>query len=317
MKVCVCWVGAFGYAMLKLIQNASSIEALYAYEQDTIVLDHLKRYNTHPYFFEGVSVSNRIIFTGDYESVLPFIDIIIIAIPCQFILPFLPKIKNFLKPWVTILNLSKWINNWTLKTIAEDTEKVLKGVSYEYAILSGGMIAKEVIDWKPLGAQIGINKWEVWERLKSLFEWTNLEVEITKGNIQNIELYSALKNVIALMIGYYEWQWYSASTLWYYFCKIYKEIDVLIHELGWDDGYDFSDFAVWGDLIATCFWDSRNKYLWKMIWSWMPPKEALEKLTSEKKRAEGYETLKGIYSLVKDNKKTPLIWEFAKKVLIF
>lgn len=317
MKVCVLWVWAFGYAMLKLIQDASAIEALYAYEQDTASLDYLKKYNNHPYFFEGISVSSKIIFTSEYESFLPFIDVVIVAIPCQFILPFLPKIKNFLKPWVVILNLSKWINNTTLKTIAEDTAKAFKWISYEYAILSGGMIAKEVIEGKPLGAQIWVNKSEIGEKLQQLFIGTNLEVTVTLWGIQNIELYSALKNVIALMIGYYEGQWYSASTLWYYFCKIYKEIDVIIQELWWDDGYNFSDFAVWGDLIATCFWDSRNKYLWKMIWSWTSPKEALEKLTLERKRAEWYETLKWIYKIVKENKKTPLIWQFAEKVLIF
>jgi glycerol-3-phosphate dehydrogenase (NAD(P)+) len=316
MNVCLFWVGAFGFAMLKLIEKSPAISALYAYEQDMTSLNYLKTHNKHPYFFEWVEVNSRIIFTDDYESILPRVDIIIIAIPSQFILPFLPSIKKFLKPGVIVLNLSKGINNMTLKTIAEDTAHIFAWHDFEYAILSGGMIAREVVEWKPLGAQIGVTHKEAGEKLKRIFEGTNLEVEVSVGNIQNIELYASLKNVIALMIGYYEWLWYSASTLGYYFCKIYKEVDVIIHLLWGNDGYDFSDFAVGGDLIATCFWDSRNRYLWKMIGSGKSPQQALDILTSEKKRAEGYETLKWIYKIIQENEKTPLIREFAKKVLI-
>lgn len=316
MKVCVFWVWAFGFAMLKLIENSSSIEALYAYEQDKWVGDFLKVHNHHPYFFEGVKVSEKVLFVSNYEPILPLIDVVIIAIPSQFILSFLPKIKKFLKPWVILLNLSKGINNTTLKTTYQDTLSELRGNNFEYAILSWGMIAREVIEWRPLGAQIGVNSQEIGEKLTKIFAWTSLEVSISIGNIQNIELYASLKNVIAMMIGYYEWLGYSASTLGYYFCKIYKEVDAIIHLLGWSDGYDFSDFAVGGDLIATCFGDSRNRYLGKLIGSWKSPKEALDILIAEKKRAEGYETLKWIIRILPQNGTTPLISEFAQKVII-
>lgn len=315
MNVCVLWVGAFWFAMLKLIENSPNIKALYAYEQDKATLELLRKQYKHPYFFEGVSLSDKVVFTNDYEAILPSVDIVILAIPCQFISPFLPQIREFLKPWVIILNLAKWINNTTLRTIYNDTQDILTWKNYEYAILSGGMIAKEVVEWKPLWAQIGVTKMSAWIALTQLFIWTNLEVKISLRNIQTIELYASLKNVFAMMIGYYEGKGCTASTLWYYFCKIYQEIDIILKLLWWSEAYHFSDFAVGWDLIATCFWDSRNRYFWNLIGQGKSPKEALEILASEKKRSEWYETLKWIYKLIKNNQNTPLVAEFSDMVL--
>ena len=61
---------------------------------------------------------------------------------------------------------------------------------------------------------------------------------------------------------------------------------------------DYGDFALGGDMIATCFGNSRNKYFGKLVGSGMTPLEAYAKLKEEKKHAEGYETLKGMKSFI-------------------
>ena len=307
MKICVFGTWAFGFALLKLLWNNKKVDSLYAYEKDKTVVEYLAKHNKHPYFFEGVELSDRIIFVDDFRDILSAIDIIILAIPSQFIPAFLPELKPFMKDWVIILNLSKGINNQTLTTTSEDVEKVFKDKDHHYAILSGGMIAREVVDGKTLWAQIGVDTQEVGETLKSLFDDTTLDTEISINNIKNIELYSALKNVIALMMGYYEGQWNSPSTLGYYMCRIYKEIHLLLPLLWWNDQYDFSDYAIGGDLIATCFGDSRNRYLGKLVWWGIPIVEAVEKLSLEKKRAEGYETLKWLKKIIESRNDMPLL----------
>ena len=47
------------------------------------------------------------------------------------------------------------------------------------------------------------------------------------GNIKTTELYSSLKNIFAIIIGYYESKWLGMSSIWYYTCRVYKEIDQL------------------------------------------------------------------------------------------
>jgi len=47
---------------------------------------------------------------------------------------------------VTILNLSKGIDNQSLQTVSEKLSDVLKGVDYSYVYLAGGMIAAELVE---------------------------------------------------------------------------------------------------------------------------------------------------------------------------
>ena len=68
----------------------------------------------------------------------------------------------------------------------------------------------------------------------------------------------------------------------------------LIPLLGGSPILDYGEFALGGDMIATCFGNSRNKYFGKLVGAGKTPIEAYEQLKSEKKHAEGFETLKGI-----------------------
>lgn len=71
--------------------------------------------------------------------------------------------------------------------------------------------------------------------------------------------------------------------------------------LGGSGKVDFGMFALGGDLIATCFGASRNRYLGYLVGSGKTPADALEILRSEKKHAEGYETLRGLLSLIRSH----------------
>ena len=77
----------------------------------------------------------------------------------------------------------------------------------------------------------------------------------------------------------------------------------------------FTDYALGGDIIATCFGNSRNRLLGNMLGQGENINEALEKLASQKKIAEGYETLKGLYTLTKENDEFEHINDFAEKFL--
>jgi glycerol-3-phosphate dehydrogenase len=72
----------------------------------------------------------------------------------------------------------------------------------------------------------------------------------------------------------------------------------LIPLLGGNNTLDYGDFALGGDMIATCFGNSRNKYFGKLVGTGKTPTEAYDQLKEEKKHAEGYETLKGIIKFV-------------------
>ena len=51
-----------------------------------------------------------------------------------------------------------------------------------------------------------------------------------------------------------------------------------------------------------------------MIWSWIEPLIAVQKLKDEKKHAEGYETLKAVYEKIKDKEGFYIIKELYNKL---
>ncbi len=317
MKTIVLWIWAFWFAILKYIAKNNLNTIFYAYEKDEKVFKYLKENNSHPYFFWDAKLPNNIKFIDNLQEVIPEIDLIISVIPCQFATKAIEDIKDYLKEWVTILNLAKWINNKTLETLWDSFKRVLpKLINYNYADLSGGMIASELVEMKQLWADIAIENKEIWLKLKKLFESDNLEINLINSGIKNLELYGALKNIIAIIIWYYEWQWNEVSTLSYYFCKLYEELKDLIVLLWWEKDINFSNYALWGDLITTCFGNSRNRYFWKLLWSWKTLEETLEIFKQENKIAEGYETIKWVYKMIEDKKGFKEIKKVYKKLKI-
>ena len=323
-KILILWLGAFGFAVAKHLGENNSDTTIYACEINQEIYNSISDTRKHPYFFEWVKLPNNIKLISDTNSLLPEIDLIISIIPCQFVDGAFEGMKDRLKVWVTILNLSKWIDNQILETVSEKLNSMLqtqdtslnsllpgemKSQNYSYAYLAGGMIAQELIDWKMLWADIVTEDIHVWEYLKNLFESNSLNINLKIWNTRNTELYAALKNIVALILGYYEWQWAWSSTLGYYFSKLLGEMMRVIELLSQDTSLnsllpgeiksqiDFTDYALSWDLIATCFGWSRNRLLGNMLGKWTSTSEALEELKVQKKIAEWYETLKWIYKI--------------------
>lgn len=299
MKILTFWLWAFWYAINKhLWENNKNITFL-AYDINKEVSDFIESNRQHPYFFKWYKLPLNIKIINSIDDCLENIDLLIIAIPTQFISLTFDKIKLKLKKWVTILNLSKWIDIKTNKTISQLLEEKLFWFDYNYWILSWWMIAQELIEQKHLWADLWIKNKEIWIKIKTLFQSKVLDIKL-QDNYLNIELYSSFKNIIAIYIWYYEWKWLSMSSIWYYLVNIFNEIKKIIKLYSWDENIDFWYYSLWWDLIATCFWDSRNRYFWKLLWEWKKVNQALEILKNQNKYSEWYETLKAVFDLIKD-----------------
>ena len=309
-KILILWLWAFGFAVAKHLGENNPDATIYASEINPEIYASISETRKHPYFFDGVMLPDNIQLLSDAKSFLPDVDVIISIIPCQFVWWAFSGMKKNLKTGVTILNLSKWIDNNSMQTVSEKLEEVLtdtslnsllpgemKSQKHNYAYLAGGMIAQELVDGTMLGADIVTQNAEVGETLKTLFSSDSLDINLKIWNTKNTELYAALKNIIALIIGYYEWAGAGASTQGYYFSKLLIEMQWVITLLNWDSEIDFTDYALSWDLIATCFGWSRNRLLGNMLWEWKDISQALAQLKGQNKIAEWYETLKWVYKI--------------------
>lgn len=310
MKTIIIWVWAFWFAILNHLSKNNKNTTFYAYEKDTFVLESLKTTRENPYFFSWTKLWENIVFLNTLDSLSDF-DLIIIAIPAQFVWSFVNNIKNNLKSWVTFLNLSKWIDIKTLKTPGDFLSEELPEFDYNYSVLSWWMIAAELVEEKILWAQIGCKNEEISKKLQKLFENENLKISLSQ-NTKNIELFWSIKNIFAMQMWYLESKWYEMSSIWYYFCELYKELPILLKLLWWDESVNFWDFSLGWDLIATCFWNSRNRYFWNLVGKGKTPFEAEQILKTEKKHAEWYYTILGIKDVISQNKNLKEFWKIVE-----
>ena len=320
-NILILWLWAFGYAVACHLGKNNPKQVFFASEKNKETFEHIEKTRKQPYFFQEHTLAENIILKKDIPKLLPKIDVIISIIPCQFIAPSFVEMKEFLKPWVVILNLAKGIDNSSFETISEKLNSILFPLSYTYAYISGGMIAEELINGNILGADIVTENNDVGKYLKQLFESESLAIQLKIENPKNTELYTALKNLVALILGYYEGQGAGASTLGYYFTKLLGEISLLIQYLSSTlssqerNQIQFASYALSWDLIATCFGNSRNRFLGNMLGKWISIEEALTELKAQKKIAEGYETLKGIKKIIKWKEGFDEINKFCEKYL--
>lgn len=310
MKTVIIWVGAFWFAILNHLSKNNKNTSFFAYEKDEMVLQNLKTTRENPYFFSGTKLWENVIFLDNLEKLSDF-DLIIIAIPAQFVGSFIGGIKNNLKSGVTFLNLSKGVDNKTLQTPGDILSKELSDFDYHYAILSWWMIASELVEEKILWAQIGCKNEEISQKLQKLFQNEKLNISLSQ-NTKNIELFGSLKNIFALQMWYLEAKGLWMSSIGYHFCELYKELPILLALLWGNENIDFSDFSLGWDLIATCFWNSRNRYFGNLVGQWKSAFEAEQILKNEKKHAEGYYTLLWIGKVIDTHEKLKAFQNIVK-----
>lgn len=299
MKVLTLWLGAFGFAMNKTLWENNPNKTFYGYEINKEIYSSIVETRKHPYFFEWYSLPQNIEVIDDYDDIIWDIDLLIIAIPAQFIWSTINQISPKLKPGVCILNLAKGIDISSNQTIFELINSNMNDKKFECAVLSWWMVAQEVVEQKPLWADLWVTDMSVWQDIKKLFESENLKIKLSP-NIKNIELYGSLKNIMAIITWYYEAKWYGKSSIGMCLVDYYDEIKQIISLYWWTDKLDFSYYSLGGDIVATCFGNSRNRYLWNLLWQGNSISESLEILKKENKHAEWYETIKAVYQKIKN-----------------
>ena len=297
MKVLTLWLWEFGFAINKVLWENNPDKTFYAYELNKEIFKKVTKSREPPFFFKWHRLTRNIEVLENYDDIISEMDLLIIAIPAQFIATSTPWFMDKLKPWVTILNLAKWIDIQTNKPISAVLKERMPDVDYNYAILSWWMIASELVEWKKIWADLWIDDKKVWNEIKWLLENFHLKIKL-QDNILNMELYGSLKNIMAIMVWYFEWKWYEKSTIWYHLVNFYEEMKDVILEYWWSSDLEFSYYSLWWDIIATCFGNSRNRYFGKLLWEGKKIDDVLNILKKENKHAEWYETLKAVYSKV-------------------
>jgi len=232
MKILTLWLWSFWFAINKLLAENNPKNNFYFYWRNKDLVSSIKKTREHPNFFKWYKLPENIEVINNYDDIISDVDLLILAIPAQNIWFVIEQIVDKLKPGIKILNLAKWIDIKNNQTIFWLLNNIFLSKDFDYAILSWWMLAIDVVKSQNIWADLWVSNLKLWNEIKSLLSNKNFDIKISQ-NILNIELYWCLKNIMAIIIWYYEELWEWKSSIWKYFVDYLNECKQIISIYWW------------------------------------------------------------------------------------
>ncbi len=251
MQVTILGTGAFGLALGNLLHDKSKADIIFwtAFEDEYL---EITTNNTYDKVLTDIKLANDLKVTMDLKKALKDSNLIIIAIPCNYVREVLIKIEAYLTDDSKVVLVSKGLEKQTDLLMTEIYKELnLKGsVSY----LAGPTFAKELIINSKSGLTLATKDKQTENIMLDLFKDTNVELEVINDYI-GLELYGIIKNILAIFMGSINSKYQKDSTNAYYLTKIYKFANDLVVELG-GDKKTATCYGALGDILLTC--NSKN-----------------------------------------------------------
>ena len=150
-------------------------------------------------FLPGYKLPATLVFEPKDERIMKEADLIVSAVPCQFMRDIWSRLKDYVPQTAAIVSVAKGIENDTLLRPSQILADVL-GPALRYAVLSGPTIADELARRLPATAAAACRDEELAKEVQYTFSTGWLRV-YTNTDIAGVELAGAMKNIIAIAAG--------------------------------------------------------------------------------------------------------------------
>ena len=152
-------------------------------------------------FLPGYKLPENLIFESEDSKIMSGADLIVSAVPCQFIRSIWTRLKNEVPQGVPILSVAKGVENNTLLCPTQILKEVLNlPDNTTLAVLSGPTIADELARKLPATACAAAVDEKLAERIQHTFSVPRFRV-YTNTDVTGVELAGAMKNIIAIAAG--------------------------------------------------------------------------------------------------------------------
>ncbi|MFH1654992.1 MAG: NAD(P)H-dependent glycerol-3-phosphate dehydrogenase [Candidatus Omnitrophota bacterium] len=293
-KISILGDGGWGTTLAILLNKKGYNVRLWGAFEDYVRFLDKKRVNEK--FLPGIRIPKEILISNDLVKLVKDADLIILAIPSQYLKKVLIKIKKIDVSKKIFLSAVKGIETGSLKRISELIYDILGNV--KLAVLSGPTIAREVINSLPTAAVIACKDLKIAKSLQDLLMTERFRI-YTNRDIIGIELGGSLKNIIAIACGISDGLRFGTNTKAAILARGLAEMTRLGSVLG-ADSKTFSGISGLGDLVTTCTSPfSRNRFIGEQIGKGKKLKEILKRMEMV---AEGIPTTKSAYLLSLRNK---------------
>ncbi len=257
----------------------------------------------------GAQLPKDVKITLDMEETCKGKDIVVMAVASPYVRTTANEAKGFIDDGQIIVNVSKGLEDSTLKTLSDVVKEELPMA--DVAVLSGPSHAEEVSRCVPTTVVVGAESKETARFIQDIFMSEVFRV-YTSPDIIGIELGAALKNVIALAAGVVDGLGYGDNTKAALLTRGMAEITRLGIEMG-GQMETFAGLSGMGDLFVTCSSEhSRNRMAGYYMGQGMSMEDAMKKV---KQVVEGVNSAKAALALSKEYKVEMPIVEQVNEVL--
>jgi glycerol-3-phosphate dehydrogenase (NAD(P)+) len=260
MKIAVLGDGGWGTTLAILLHHKRHTVSLWGNFPDYISYLRDKRENIK--FLPGVPIPKDLTITDSLEEASTGAEVIVVAVPSQYLRNVLSSIKPPRAPQAVVVNVAKGIENNTLMRMSEVIADVWGGV--KAVTLSGPSIANEVAKGFPTTVVASSGDEARAKSIQDIFRTASFRV-YTSTDVVGVELGGSLKNIIAIAAGINDGLGFGTNSKAALLTRGLVEIMRLGVALG-AKRETFGGLSGIGDLITTCISPyGRNRWFGEQI----------------------------------------------------
>jgi len=288
-KIAVIGDGGWGTTLAVLLSGKGFDLSLWGAFPEYIDIVKEKRENIK--FLPGIKIPKSIKITSSLEDALREKELVILAVPSQFMRSVLELLKMQDLSGKAFVSVAKGVENATLKRMSEVVFEVLG--ECRLAVLSGPTIALEVANGSPTTIVSASLDMEFAKEIQDIFMTDRFRVYACTDVI-GVELGGSLKNIIAIAAGALDAMGYGTNAKAALLTRGLVEIVRLGVAMG-SRKETFYGLSGLGDLMTTCVSQySRNRWLGEEIGK---GKKLADVLKQTDMVVEGVATAKSVHDI--------------------
>jgi glycerol-3-phosphate dehydrogenase (NAD(P)+) len=308
MKISVLGAGGWGTTLAILLHYNGHNVTLWEYKKS--YARHLLKTRINTDYLPGIKIPKEILITHDIEEASDDKNLIVLAVPSQFLRDVVKKINYRKIEDAILVSVSKGIEKNSLMTMSQMIKDVFPHINEnQIGVISGPSHAEEVSQMVPTAVVAASVDIETSKAIQAAFMTSYFRV-YASTDILGVELGGAFKNIIAIGAGIIDGAGFGDNTKAAIMTRGVAEISRLGLAMG-ARPETFAGLSGMGDLIVTCMSrHSRNRFVGEQIGKGKKLKEVLK---SMEQVAEGVETTRSAKQLAaKIEIETPITNEVYK-----